>query len=570
MLSPKATPIFESHLHNAAYFFASAVWNEDSLGADRFRDLLLRWMQPFYPNLRSAHLFSHTLLLTPDLLSRDWTGAHSEVKRLMRFEQEALPGPVFGLLLLESHYDVVCTCGLVALHWYANSEQPSETAARAAILTLRREKREFDGSDLTETWQKTTFRMFFDFAIRYALNPRFDEARYSATIDGLVQFLTNIASPRMVSGRVYGGWGIDGFGTLRPVLLAAMVANLPAQGDDGIAVLIDDLKNDPLFQDDETVRNFIYAIGQMSQALTDAEGDEVFKKAAHTCNKEIALTAGCGRLREILAQLITAFEALRKERLRSAPLDEDRVDLVRQAMTKNVLAFGPSITCFQNFPIRRDDSGKLAATEHTFGVIPKGAFTIPKMSVVDFDELPQLFVLQIRELLTAFLWRSMYHRPKRVVSINISEGTEAFWRHVTKEASTVGPDPMVLVPFEPFGDEIAGVAQAFLGRGLVGFSVSHASNMPTGGGVAYVGTIDSVNVYSAQAIKNEAVLCSRHLVREINYGVVHAEADIIDFAFVDCDDPDASYVRLSFAQDIQWPDYVFVEYKIISTEVAQD
>lgn len=73
--------------------------------------------------------------------------------------------------------------------------------------------------------------MLFDFAIRYALNPRFAEARYSATIDGLVRFLTELASPRMVSGRVYGGWGIDGFETLRPVLLGAMAANLPAQGE---------------------------------------------------------------------------------------------------------------------------------------------------------------------------------------------------------------------------------------------------------------------------------------------------------------------------------------------------
>ena len=94
--------------------------------------------------------------------------------------------------------------------------------------------------------------------------------------------------------------------------------------------------------------------------------------------------------------------------------------------------------------------------------------------------------------------------------------------------------------------------------------------MPTGGGVAYVGTIDSVNVYSAQAMKTEAVLCSRHLVRGINYGVVHAETDIVDFSFVDWRDPDASYVRLSVAQDIEWSDYVFLEYKIIGAESAQD
>ncbi len=66
------------------------------------------------------------------------------------------------------------------------------------------------------TTPKTTFRLLLDFTIRYALDPRFAEARYSSTIEGLVEYLTNLASPPMVSGRIYGGYGVGGFETLRP------------------------------------------------------------------------------------------------------------------------------------------------------------------------------------------------------------------------------------------------------------------------------------------------------------------------------------------------------------------
>jgi len=273
----KSFPIFQRHLHNAAYFLASAVWNDDALGADRFRDLLLRWLQPFYANLQTTHLFN-SLFLFPDMLTLEWAAVQAEVAPRTRFGQEVdVPGPVFGVLLWELHCDVVCVSGLVVLYWYATKQQPSETAAAAAIRTIHREKRSSDGSDLTVTTPKTTFRLLFDFAVRYAANPRFAEGRYSATIDSLVRYLTNLAAPRLVSGRIYGGFGIDGFDTLRTVMLAAMAANLPARGDDGVATLVEELKNNPTFYEDKSVRNFTWTIQQMVQALSTAPEDDVYK-----------------------------------------------------------------------------------------------------------------------------------------------------------------------------------------------------------------------------------------------------------------------------------------------------
>jgi hypothetical protein len=184
------------------------------------------------------------------------------------------------------------------------------------------------------------------------------------------------------------------------------------------------------------------------------------------------------------------------------------------------------------------------------------------------DLLP-LFVEVSRDYLNNLLWRDLYHRPKRVISVDLSNGTEAFYRTVIDFASAVGPDPTLLVPFDPFGEEIAAAAQPFLGGQMKGFDVSYVANMPSGGGTGYRGTIGGVHVYSAQVLKHEAILCSRRLVRVVNYGVVHGESDIADFSFICDGDPKRSRVRLKFAQYIEWAHCEFVEFKFTSLESVQ-
>lgn len=556
-------PVLQTHLHNTAYFFAASVWNDDPLGADRFRDLLLRWVQPFYANLQSSYVFSNTFLFTPDLIGQDWPHVQAYAARHVRFPQEHVQsGPVSGILLWELHADVICVSGLVALHWHATRQQPSETASRAARLMLNRELLPSEGSTLTEMQQKTTFRLLFEFSIRYALNPRFAEARYSATMDGLVRYLTNLASPRMVSGRIYGGFGIEGVDTLRTVLLGAMAATLPGEGDGGVAALMDDLKSDTLFEQDKAARTFIWTMQQMAQSVEAAQGTDAYVKAARVINPEVDIPAATERLRGILGVPISVFETLRKDRLRNAPLDESRMETVRRHITEAVLAQGPSITCFQGYPIRRQEFGDIATTEHEFGQIDKGSFVTPEMSDLTFSDLPPLFVQASRDYLTDLVWRGLYHRPKRVATIDVSRGREPFWHRVIEEAAGVSPSPIVFIPYDGLGEDISQAAMRLSGSALSGFDVSHVSGMPSGGGAGYLGTINGVHVYTSSIMKNEAVLCSSQIIRGIDYGVVHGEVDIVDFWFLDAEDLTRSHVMLRFAQKSEWADSAVVEFRI--------
>jgi hypothetical protein len=299
---------------------------------------------------------------------------------------------------------------------------------------------------------------------------------------------------------------------------------------------------------------------QMIQNLDQVQGKETFAKAAHAFDLELDLAAATARLRTELASVVTAFEMLRTERLRTAPLDEDRVGLVRRRMSEAVMAHGPSVTCFRNYDIRRDTSGTIPTTETEFGVMDKGAFTVPEMSEASFDDLPSMFVEVLCTHLSNFVWQDLYHRPKRVVPVDISVSTDPFWQRVIDEAPSVGPEPIVLVPFPGIGEEIA--MASTLGGGPAGSNVHRDAAMPSGGGTGYMGTVEGIAVYAAQVLTQQAILCSSNLLRAITYGVVHGRDDIADFSFVDGDDPQSSQVRLKFGQRIEWADDVLVEFTL--------
>ncbi|WP_213772875.1 hypothetical protein [Bradyrhizobium sp. dw_78] len=553
--------VLQHHLHNAAYFFAASVWNDDALGADRLRDLLLRWPQPFYANLQSSYLFSNTFFFTPDLISQDWSTVQAYVAHHVQFQQEEIqPGPVSGILLWELHGDVVCISGLVALHWYATKQQPSETAARAAVQTLNRTLRSSDGSTLTEMTPKTTFRLLFEFYIRYALTPRFTEGRYSATLDGLIRHLTEPASPRMVSGRIYGAFGLEGVDTLRPALVGAMLANLPEQGDDGVAVPVDAMKGDPILQDDRTVETLIWPLQQIEKLFNDPESMQISERAARVFKPDVDFPAGAERLRAMFAAAVSAFQTLRKNRLRTAPLDEQRMQIVRQQMTEAALAHGPAVACFQGYSIHRRPGGVAPPSEHIFQSMDKGLFTVPVLSRIDFDEMPSMFVLQSQVAFADSLWQELYQRAKLDFVVDVSDGSEPFWRRVIEQAASVGPTPIAIVPHSGCGQDITAAVMGMPGAPLSDFDVWHVRNMPSGGGVGYQGTINGVHVYSANVMVNQALLCSSEIIRSIDYDVVHGDGDVVDFSFIDGEDLSRSKVRLRFSQHIEWADTPVVKF----------
>jgi len=97
----RSIPFLDKHLRNTAYLLASAIWNEDEIRAERYRDCLLRWLDTLRPEMQTDILLSHHALLTPDLFALDWAAVETRLQAYRRHPWPELPPPeaVFAIIL---------------------------------------------------------------------------------------------------------------------------------------------------------------------------------------------------------------------------------------------------------------------------------------------------------------------------------------------------------------------------------------------------------------------------------------------------------------------------------------
>jgi hypothetical protein len=490
-------PILEAHLHNNAFFFASAVWNDDALGAIRFRDLLLRWLQPFYADLENEYRFRSGFLVTPEVAEKDWDQASAIVAPLLRFSSEHLsPRSCLGLVLRGAHDDVVCICGAVALRWYSTHQQPSSIAADAAIQTLQRQKLASEGSDLTRSGSpKTVFRLVFDLLIRRAIVPS-----YATTLDQLIRSLNGMASPRMVPGRVYSGWGFDGLDTLRPQFLAIMAATLPDGGKQIVDFTIDLARTQPVFSEDKTLRGVIWQFSQLLVTLQSGLDQQAFARSLELFDVAIDVDERKSLLTHILENLVAGLDAIRIERLKAAPLDEAKMEAVRASLSTALLNQGPDVYCFGHFRIHERDALTISVREGLFGEIDRGAFVHPPMSAIDIGQYEDFLVNALRGAAAKLLWEEFGKLPQTEISIDISEDRSNFWRTVIAAAEAVGQEPTVLVPLS-LGEGVSSASYGISSNDdLQEFKITRESEIESGGGFGYAGTVDGVRVFMVNSL----------------------------------------------------------------------
>jgi hypothetical protein len=562
----RSWPILQTHLYHTAYFLGAAVWNDDEIGAERYRDLLLRWLHPFYNEVRDEYRFTASALLTPDVMTSRWLDAEALGRRLMRFDGEPLaPGSLFGIMLREVHNDVVGLAASSCLSWYVTQRQPSETAVRAARALLRREKLANEGTDLTaypSSPVKSACRTAFDLLFRYALTPAFGTTNYSSEINGLLNSLMSMATPRMVPNRIYGGYIVEGFEALRPQLLAILTTTLTDAETHAIEAFLNKLiTSEPRFAEDLLLRNLIWAFTKYSNAL-NAPAVE-FERSVQALSPELDADACRARGQALFQSLIACLEIERAKRLRAAPLDAAKMDEIRQALTDAILAHGADITIFRNVAITRDILNAIPTQERTFKEVDRGAFISPAMSGLNFNEFIDLIPNIARQFLAQCIWEDFSKRPKRKVTLTLGDDPSELWRAILPDALTVGPEPLLLIPNTELAQQISGRAYGL--GGLDGLSFLREHDIPSGGGTGYLGTLEGVRVYVTNIDPHTLVLSSARLLLALRYGAVGNAGYVADFEFVEGDNPEKSSVRLTFAQATEWSTDTCVEYELSPT-----
>jgi hypothetical protein len=68
---------------------------------------------------------------------------------------------------------------------------------------------------------------------------------------------------------------------------------------------------------------------------------------------------------------------------------------------------------------------------------------------------------------------------------------------------------------------------------------------------------------------DEALLCSGHIIRSIDYDVLHGEGDVVDFSFIEGEDLSRSKIRLRFCQYVEWADTPVVKFNIAPRKMSE-
>lgn len=547
----KAWGVIFAHLKASAYFIASASWNEDDPGEERYRDHLLRWLSHFYNEVDREYAFQHTYLLTPSLLTVSWSEASEAAKPCLRYHQieHETPSSIFGEILRTTHRDAVTISAALNLLWYSAEQQATDIGARAASRLLRGETLD-EGSDLTRSTSTppSPFRAAFNLFLRNTIEPKVGGGRYRNILDELVEYLGGVASSRMVPGRVYSGWGGNGFDTIQRAVFAIMAAHMPPVYEDVLQEIAALTEEGGGLSEPETLRNALFYFERQAREVGETT-DAAFVRAVRVFDQQAEPEALLAGLRQFFNAVATTLRQAQLAKLQAAQLDPKEVAKLRERMSATILADGPDIAVFERLPISRSPESQ-PVQEYTFGEIDKGVFFDPPMSALDRDDLVRIIIEASRDSLASYFWRDFYRRPRTPVNYVNNGDIPAFWRFVVGQAAEVGAGATVLVP-RTLGGPVGQAAWGTRNVGLDEFSVERKPGKKGGGGIGYVGTLDGIDVFVTND-EHDAFLFSNSIAVGISYGSIGPNDEVVDFEFVGDDDPERSKMKLRYSQQVLW------------------
>ncbi len=557
----RSMPFLDKHLRNTAYLVASAIWNEDETGAERYRDCLLRWMDTLRPEMQMDVLLIHHALLTPDLLALDWAAVETHLQSYRRHPWPELPPSeaVFAIIMRGFFDDVLLITAVLALTWYVTEQQSTDIGARAATLLLRRQVIEGEGSRFASGDMRPPgiFRSLFSLLVRSALNVRSGEGGYAAGLDGLVQSLNGMSERHVVPGRVYTSWGWRGLDQLRPPLLAMLAASLPAAGDDGVSRWVREFAaNELLFADgDASLRRIDAALKACEQALGEQLDQNLFERGVQALAPEVNAAAARARLQAIFADAIAVIYEQRTERLRERPIDQEKWNALTEVLSS---ALAPELYCLRDYRVERMREQAPAVMEWRITGINKASFVTPSMEWESGGDLVRLIQDAFRNNLTRQVWGSLFRRRPKSVQVDGSD--DDFWNAVADGAQRVGHPAALLTAYDPIAATVFHWIHGPADQRPAGRRIEHVQGHRSGGGTGYVGTVDGVEVFSADVEEHHSYLFSALMLESVSYRLVTPD-DFVSAEFEEGEggNPWNAAIVVRFAQHAAWRDMPIID-----------
>lgn len=554
------------HLTNTAYCLATAVWNEDEIGAALFREALVRWPQALDHRFDDRAELRHRRLLFPSILRLDWAEASAEAASLGHDYMPApSPDQLFASVVRGAHEDTVLLTAALLLSWTMNGKQASNIGARTARALLHREVSHDDHRH--HGGQELGFRSLFLDLLRSELaGESYRDGSYAAELDHLVATLDNMTERRVVPGRVFTPSTMHARDDLLLPELAILLAHAPDEGDDGVLERIAALarEEEVLPDGDGSLRGILRRLERFQSTLEQPWPD--LRPGVSPLADGRDLERARVRVREVIATATAAIEAERRQRLEARAPDPAKLERIRAAIETALLTEAPEAPFFRGVEVGRALRNDAAEwRDMTFSGIQKAQLLEPPMDPPG-SGFEERLVSGSREMAGNLAWHAFCHRSRTEAKVSARAEDEVFWREVAPLVAQVGPDPVLVV------------SRNAEGRALRRFLYAPAADRPRltieqrsrdERGASYIATIEGVDVFGAEFPAGKAWLFSARSLRAVRYAETDPAGRYAELTF-ELGEEMKGTLRVRLRQLLEWSDGPIFELKAPDPEDAID
>jgi hypothetical protein len=122
----------------------------------------------------------------------------------------------------------------------------------------------------------------------------------------------------------------------------------------------------------------------------------------------------------------------------------------------------------------------------------------------------------------------------------------------------VGPAATFVTEFDPIGDSVSRWIHSPADQRPPDRLIEYVQGRPSGGGTAYVGAIDGVEVFTADVEDGHSYLFSALMLETVSYLLVTPDA-FVSLEFEEGDNPWGGRVVVRFAQHVVWRDTPIID-----------
>jgi hypothetical protein len=347
---------------------------------------------------------------------------------------------------------------------------------------------------------------------------------YDGYLDDLVSRLDAMSERPVVPGRVYTPSTLHGRDGLGFSILALLLVNLPVINDDNIIFkrLSDLASLETVFPGgDASLRDLASEFQRFVTFLepNNTAPERLGKAISPDTNFQLAIE----HLQQVLKSSKEIIEKHRRERLIARPVDVKKLQNIRAAIESAITSPPAGIVYFTTFTIKKGTEKANAETIVTYRMskFGKGQFTDPPMEQVS-STFKESLADWIQESLASRVTYALLNHDRRPIELEREIDVEHFWQAIVVAAREAGPSPILLL-------------ERLIASRLVKHTMLHkiAVNRigQDGRGLGgYLGTVEGVNLYGSEALKDKMLLFSANALKSIRYERV-TEGSILDINF---------------------------------------